>query len=65
MEHVQNLISVQTFYEQLKKNIPISMNKVYTLVKTPGFPSVRIGSRYYVMADKVDEWLEKQSHMKD
>ncbi len=65
MEHIQNLIPAQDFAEQLKKSIQIGTNKIYALMKEPGFPAVRIGSRYYVLADKVDEWLEQQSYAKE
>ena len=65
MKHIENLISVQEFAEQLSKSIAIGTNKVYALVKEPGFPSVKIGGRYYVLADKVDDWLEQQNYKKD
>ena len=29
-------------------------------VKEPGFPTIKIGKRYYVMADKVNEWMESR-----
>lgn len=65
MEHIQNLMSVQDFAEQMTKNVSIGTNKIYAMVKEPEFPSVKIGGRYYVLADKIDEWLEEQSHKKD
>ena len=65
MEHIRNLITVQDFAEQITQNISIGANKIYAMVREPGFPSVKIGGRYYVLADKIDEWLEEQSHKKD
>ena len=65
MEHLQNLIPVQEFAEQMKKSIAIGSNKVYDLVKEPGFPAIKIGSRYYVMTDQVDEWMEKTVSKRD
>ena len=62
MEHIQNLMSVQDFAEQMTKNVSIGKNKIYAMVKKPGFPSVRIGGRYYVLVDKVNEWLEQQNY---
>ena len=62
MEIIQNLMSVQDFAEQMTKNISIGTNKVYAMVKEPGFPSVKIGGRYYVLIDKVNEWLEHKAH---
>ena len=65
MEHIRNLISVQEFAKQITQSISIGANKIYTMVREPGFPSVKIGGRYYVFADKIDEWLEAQSQKKD
>ncbi len=61
MEHIQDLMSVQEFAEQMTKNVAIGANKIYALVKEPGFPSVKLGGRYYVLVDKVNEWLEKKA----
>ena len=62
MNGIPNLISVQDFAEQLSKNVPFGVNKIYAMVKEPGFPSVRLGGRYYVMVDKFNEWLEKKAY---
>ena len=43
------------------KHVAIGTNKVYAMVKEPGFPSVKIGRRYYVLVDKVNDWLEKKA----
>lgn len=61
MENIQNLMSVQDFAEQMTKNVAIGANKIYAMVKQPGFPSVKLGGRYYVLIDKVNDWLEKQA----
>ena len=65
MANFQNLISVHDFAEQISKNVPFGANKIYAMVKEPGFPSIKIGGRYYVLADKVDEWLEQQNYKKN
>ncbi len=61
MEHIQDLISVQDFAKQMKASVGIGETKVYAMVKEPGFPSVKLGGRYYVLIDKVNDWLEKQA----
>ena len=61
MEPIQNIMSVQDFAEQMTKNVAIGANKIYAMVKEPGFPSVKIGGRYYVLVDKVNDWLEQKS----
>lgn len=63
--NIQNFISVQDFAEQMSKNVPIGISKIYAMVKEPGFPSVKVGGRYYVLIDRVNEWLEEQSRKKD
>ena len=64
MDNIQNLMSVQDFAEQMTKNVAIGANKIYAMVKEPGFPSVKIGGRFYVLIDKVNDWLEEQSRKK-
>ena len=61
MEQFHELISVQEFIERMSQHVPIGTNKLYALVKEPGFPAIKIGKRYYVMADKVNEWMEKKT----
>ena len=61
MEKILNLLSVQQFAEQMTESVAIGKNKIYQLVREPGFPSVKIGNRYYVLADKVNEWLEMKA----
>ena len=61
MNNIQNLMSVQDFAEQMTKNVTMGVNKIYGMVKEPGFPSVKIGGRYYVLVDKVNDWLNKKA----
>lgn len=35
----------------------ISLPKAYELVKSPGFPSIRIGTRILIPVDAFREWL--------
>ena len=64
MKSFQKLMSVSDFAEQMSKNVAIGTNKIYAMIKEPGFPSVKIGGRFYVLADKLDEWLEQQNYKK-
>ena len=63
MGKFQQLMSVAEFIESFNESVTnsIGINKLYALVREDGFPSVKIGGRYYVLADKVNEWLE--NHM--
>ena len=65
MDINMNLMTVQDFAELMNKSIGMGTAKVYAMVKEPGFPSVRFGGRYYVLIDRVNEWLEEQSRKKD
>ena len=50
-------ISVQ----ELSAQMGISLPKAYELVKTPGFPTIRIGKRMLVSREKFLEWLENHT----
>ena len=50
--------------DQMAKVMNISRNTAYELVKQPGFPSIKIGGRFFVLIDKVNDWLEEQSQKK-
>ena len=43
--------------------IGISSAKMYQLVKTEGFPTIRVGKRLLVSSKGLDSWLEKQAEI--
>ena len=47
--------------QELCAQMGISLPKAYELVKTPGFPTLRIGTRILIPIDAYKEWLMKQS----
>ena len=47
--------------QELSTRMGISLPKAYELVKTPGFPTLRIGTRILIPIDAYKEWLMKQS----
>lgn len=47
--------------QELSAQMGISLPKAYELVKTPGFPPLRIGTRILIPIDAYKEWLMKQS----
>lgn len=57
------LITPKQFYERINRDIdvPIGISTIYGLVKEKDFPSVKIGGRFYVIEDKVQEWLTSRS----
>lgn len=58
-----SLITPKQLYERMNESIetPIGIHAVYALVKKKGFPSVKIGGRYYVIENRVEEWMLRQS----
>lgn len=45
--------------KEARDYLGISTNAMYALMRCRTFPSIRIGGRYYVCADKLEEWLDK------
>lgn len=43
--------------------VGISAARMYQLVKTEGFPTIRIGKRILVSSKGLDAWLEKQAEI--
>ena len=65
MTRFQQLMSVAEFSKAINDGlkIHISENKIYAMIREPGFPSIKIGGRFYVLADKVDEWLNSKAYL--
>lgn len=51
--------------QELSSQMGISLPKAYELVKTPGFPSIRIGTRILIPIDAFREWLVITSNKED
>jgi excisionase family DNA binding protein len=58
-----NLVTPKKFYELINKDneIIIGIDKIYELVRRKDFPALKIGGRYYILENKVDEWFSKQA----
>ncbi len=50
-------ISVQELANQLGISVP----KAYELTRTPGFPSIRIGTRIIIPIEEFKKWLKETS----
>ena len=46
---------------ELSMSMGISLPKAYELVKRPGFPVLRIGSRILIPKAAFEEWLKAES----
>ena len=47
--------------QELSAQMGISLPKAYELVKSPGFPTIRIGTRILIPVAAYKEWLLKNS----
>ena len=43
--------------QELSAQMGLSLAKAYELVKTPGFPTLRIGARILIPVDAYKDWL--------
>ena len=48
--------------KDLGKRLKIGRDKAYSLIKSAGFPSVKIGGRYIVTEKALDEWLSRYEY---
>lgn len=55
MNSISSLVSVKEFTDIMNAstNSPIGKSAIYQMVKTPGFPALKIGNRFMIMVDKV------------
>ena len=59
-EELKNLPPLLTTQE-LAKVLGISVLFCYTLVKSKGFPSFRIGKKWIIATDKLMDWIDLQT----
>ena len=53
----KSVMSVQ----ELAQQMGISLPKAYELVKEPGFPTIRIGTRILIPVEGFQNWLRQKS----
>ena len=47
--------------QELSAHMGISLSKAYELVKTSGFPTIRVGTRILIPVEAYREWLLKNA----
>ena len=47
--------------QELSAQMGISLAKAYELVKKPGFPTIRIGTRILIHVERFQTWLREQT----
>ena len=50
---------------ELSMQMGISLPKAYELVKLPGFPTIRVGTRILIPVDGFQEWLKNNSQTEE
>lgn len=45
---------------EAKKLLGVGRNEIYKLCNTKGFPSFKIGNKYYINRAKLQEWADNQ-----
>lgn len=45
---------------QAKELLGVGRNEIYNLCKNKNFPSFKIGSKYYINREKLQEWADNQ-----
>ena len=58
-QHLMEKITMSV--QELSAQMGISLPKAYELVKTPGFPTIRIGARILIPIESYKEWLVRTS----
>lgn len=46
--------------KQAADALGIGINQAYNLVRAPGFPALKIGSRYLISKTGLEAWIEEQ-----
>lgn len=46
--------------KEMAKLLGISAKSAYDLVKTPGFPLIRVGKRQLIPTEALKKWMEEQ-----
>lgn len=46
--------------QELSSHMGISLPKAYGLVKEPGFPTIKVGTRILIPVEGFNEWLKKK-----
>ena len=58
MDPSHEVVSIQDFFDRVSRRVQIVNAELQALVKEQDFLAIKIGTRYYVMADIVNEWIE-------
>lgn len=48
--------------QDLQVLLQIGRDKAYALMHAKGFPSIKIGGRYYVAQEELHKWLDKYAY---
>lgn len=58
IEKHNNKNNIGMSIKEVAESLGIGMNKAYDLVNKEDFPKVRVGSRYIILRNRLEEWLD-------
>lgn len=47
--------------KEISEALGMGTNQTYALVKSKGFPSIKIGQQYFIPKDLFEEWIRKSA----
>lgn len=59
MTHENKTEVAKRFYstEEMQRLFGFGRNKTLALIKSEGFPAIKIGRAYYIDSEKLEEWI--------
>ncbi len=48
--------------KDIQKKLKIGRDRAYALMRSTAFPSIKIGARYYVTEEALDDWLRRYAY---
>ncbi len=48
--------------KDLQAKLKISRDRAYALMRSPAFPSMKLGGRHYVAENELNDWLKRYAY---
>ncbi len=48
--------------KDLQKELNVGRDRAYNLMHAKGFPSIKIGRRYYVAPEELQKWIQRYTY---
>ena len=63
-EKINSLMNKMLTIKDIQNNLGIGKNNAYRLIKSPGFPTIKIGRKYLIPEDEFETWVQNSLHKK-